>query len=117
MRKMRTHRLLLTICLVGLLPSCAESVQIDVVQPCGPVSKHAAPVMKECIAAAIAERAFLQHMQHPVQTYMITRMEHSATDWWFVILLGDEKKPAADDAHYMVSVARASARTNVIPAH
>jgi len=62
------------------------------VKPCPNVSKST-PITRRCVAAAIAEDAFLKATQHQISPYMISWHGKSAPQWQFYIEQGDEAHP------------------------
>jgi hypothetical protein len=104
---------LLLLCL--LQSSAAGPAKVTAIQPCGPVPARSLPIKKECVAAAIAEAAFLARTQHAVKEYWISPMKHSATHWYFMILLGSDKSPPPPGGHDRVTVDRATGKAEVTP--
>jgi hypothetical protein len=108
--------IVLAILLPGLLQSCAvTAAESIVVQPCKHASDDALPVVRECVAAAIAERAFLEATKHEITQYSIFSLKHTPTRWYFNILLGNKAHPAPEGGHYLVAVARTSGKADVRP--
>ena len=84
------------------------------VTPCPNVSRTP-PIKRECVAAAIAEAAFLKETQHKVSRYIISSL-HPATDRWKIwIIEGDEDHPGADGAFWQVYVERSSGKIEIVP--
>jgi hypothetical protein len=99
-----------------MLQSCPVTAsESTVVQPCKHAPDDALPVVRECVAAAIAERAFLAATKHEITQYSIFSLKHTPTHWYFNILLGNETHLAPEAGHYMIAVARASGKTDVRP--
>jgi hypothetical protein len=93
----------------GELPTAA------LIEPCRDTDKSARPIARECVAAAIAERAFLEKADSRETKYVISPMEHTATQWHFLILLGDEKSPPAPGEHLSVAVDRTTGEAAITP--
>lgn len=111
-----TSRALVSCLLMGLLQPCvAEPTKAVLIQPCREAIEKSAPIKRECVAAAIAENAFLENTRHTIRKYWISPMQHTVTRWYFMILLGDEKSPPPPGGHYMVSVDRGTGKTEITP--
>ena len=114
---MLTHRFLLAVamCVFGLLQSCAPTLpRARLIQPCRQAAQNL-PIKDECTAAAIAERAFLEETHREITQYLISPMQHTTTQWYFMILLSDGKSPPADGGHYVIAVERATGNTEITP--
>jgi len=110
-------RLVLTL-FAGLLLSCSgHATETVVVQPCRTAGAVSFPIATECAAAAVAETAFLEETRHRYTTYMITAIaaEHTPSTWTFLIVLGDKENPPPPGGHYLISVDRATGKTEVTP--
>jgi hypothetical protein len=84
------------------------------VKPC-PNASRAPPIERECIAAAIAEAAFLRETQHKVSRYLISSLRPAALWWKIWIIEGDEIHPGADGAFWQVYVERSSGKIEIVP--
>jgi len=105
-------------CALGL-PLCyaseaGEKRKAAIVQPCESYARSA-PITRECVAAAIAKEAFLRETRHQISRYTMLAMQHSAAQWKFIIEGGDETRPPADGAQWMVFVDRATGKVELIP--
>jgi hypothetical protein len=111
---------LLTICLVGVLliraVGAKDSHQTEsvTVKPCLNASRIP-PIERECVAAAIAEAAFLKATQHKISRYFISSLHPSALRWKIWIIEGDETHPGADGAFWQVYVERSSGKVEIVP--
>jgi hypothetical protein len=112
--------IVIAVCLwLGLVASCANAPSAAdgetarIVEPC-PAEKSL-PVTRECAAASSAEEEFLRHTQRKIARYTIVSMEHSTTQWKFMIEGGDASGPPADGAHWMIFVNRTTGAVEVIP--
>jgi hypothetical protein len=106
----------LVLCVWGLATGCGDAqTRAAIVEPCRGDIEKALPIIEECAAAALAERAFLEKTQHKLTAYTISSMEHEADRWYFAILIGDEKSPPPPGGHYMVAVDRATGSVEITP--
>ena len=111
---------LLTICLIGVLPTrgvgATHSRQTGsvTVKPC-PNASRSPPIERECVADAIAEAAFLQATQHKIGRYFISSLHPSTLRWKIWIIEGDETHPGADGAFWQVYVERSSGKVEIVP--
>lgn len=112
------QRLLLAVFL-GLLVSLPATPQLPngrrVIQTCPAEFHPGTPAAVECAAAALAEREFLTQTQHRIARYLISPMDHTATAWHFMILLGDMQHPPPPGGHYMAIVDRATGKVELVP--
>lgn len=83
------------------------------VAPCPTVSRQA-PIVRECVAAAIAEEAFLKMTQHKVDKYMIFSRPVLGPQRKLVVEEGDETHPGADGSHWFVYVNRSSGVVKIV---
>jgi hypothetical protein len=90
-------------------------IMVYPVRPCPEATKKTGPVTRECVAAAVAERAFLEETHHDIAAYTIFAMQQTEAIWYFDIALGDERHPSPPGGHYMVAVDRATRKTELIP--
>jgi hypothetical protein len=84
------------------------------VTPC----RHAprsVPITRSCVAAAIAEEAYLEARHHQVERYVLYLHGKSSPEWRFLIEQGDETHPASPDSHWFVRVDRATGKAQAIP--
>lgn len=80
-----------------------------------PAESRAPPITKECVAAAIAEDAFLTETQHKLDRYMISVFRPSSGERWALIIEeGDETRPGATGSHWFVFVDRSSGAIEVV---
>jgi hypothetical protein len=84
------------------------------VKPC-PNVPRSTPITRRCVAAAIAEDAFLKATQHQINPYMISWHGKSAPQWQFYIEQGDDAHPGPDGSHWFVHVDRATGKVEVVP--
>lgn len=84
-------------------------------RPCEEVLKLPSPVVNQCAAAAVAERAFREETQRKFSTYTMFAMQQTETRWYFNIELGDAKSPAGPGESYMVAVDRRTGAATVTP--
>jgi len=77
--------------------------------PC-PHAARTTPVTRRCVAAAIAEEAYLNSRHNNIEHY--TLFLHGSTEptWKFLIEQGDEDHPPAPDSHWFVDVDRTTGR-------
>jgi hypothetical protein len=91
-----------------------EKRNVVIVRPCATESQ-APPIIRQCIAAAIAEDAFLNETHRSRRSgYLITAMKHSPEQWKFMIL-GSETHPSAAGSDWMVLVERQSGKVELVP--
>src|SRR5262245_1408342 len=81
---------------------CCAGTNHAPITPCHDARKNQVPITMECVAAAIAEQAFLEDTQHKIKKYLVYPMDHDATHWYFMIELGDKETPPAPGGHAMV---------------
>ena len=80
-----------------------------------PAVSQVPPVTRECVAAAIAEDAFLKVTQHKIDRYMISVFRPSSAQRWALIIeQGDETHPGPDGSHWFVFVVRSSGAAEVV---
>jgi hypothetical protein len=80
-----------------------------------PTESRSTPITSACVAAAIAEEAFLKATQHKISRYMIFLHEGpSGQRWSLVIEEGDESHPGPDGSHWFVHVDRSSGMAEVV---
>lgn len=107
-------------CMFGLVLCCdassetGEKQRVVAVKPCASISRSV-PIRRECVAAAIAEDAFLHETHHQKSEYLITTMRHSTTQWKFMILGSDGTHPSAAGGDWMVFVDRSTGKVELIP--
>ncbi len=116
LKKVGVAACLLLVSSVALLaPSSAAALpKARLIQPCR-TEARTLPVKVECVAAAMAEQAFLKETHNRIRTYLISPMRHTDTEWFFMILLGDKDHPPADGGHYMIAVSRQTGATQITP--
>jgi len=114
----------ITIKLARLIPIClmvicsffapAESAtgRVVNVKTC-PKGSRSPPITRRCVAAAIAEEAFLRATEHQIRPYLITSLGPLASRWRFVIEEGDETHPGPQGAHWFVYVDRLSGKVEI----
>jgi hypothetical protein len=108
----------LMVCVAVLFSCCVhadeatEKRKAAIVRPCAEEAR-ASPVRKECVAAAIAEEAFLGETHRRRGSYLITAMRHSAEQWKFMIL-GSNTHPSAAGSDWMVFVDRRTGKVELI---
>jgi hypothetical protein len=91
-----------------------EKRKAMIVRPC-PTAPRVLPIIRQCVAAAIAEDAFLGETHRPRGGgYLITAMKHSPEQWKFMIL-GSDTHPSAAGSDWMVVVERHSGKVELIP--
>jgi hypothetical protein len=81
-----------------------------------PAASRAPPITMECVAAAIAEDAFLRVTEHKIDHYMISVFRPSSSQRWaLVIEQGDAAtNPGPTGSHWFVFVDRSSGATEVV---
>ena len=94
------------------LPVYCEAPKSIKVQPCRYVSRSP-PITRRCVAAAIAEEAFLSATHRQVSLYTIYSLNPLKTRWRFVIEEGDEAHPPAEGAHWFIFIHRISGSVEV----
>ena len=102
---------------VAILWACATAnPQKSPVQPCGTEVVAHGPATKECVAAAIAETAFLNYTKQSVPQYSIYLMDETANQWDFIIQgwVGEQRVPAPG-FHWMVTVKKADGAADLTP--
>jgi hypothetical protein len=90
-------------------------IKIYPILPCKEASKPLPPVARECVAAAVAEQAFLKETHHEISRYTIFAMSQTDPAWNFDIEIGDEDNPPRPGGQYFVRVGRATAKTTITP--
>lgn len=75
-------------------------------------SRGAHSVTDECVAAAIAERAFLKHV-HNESKYSVWPMDHTKSKWYFMFM-GETHGPPAPGEQWMVKVSRSTGKTEIV---
>ncbi len=100
---------------VGIQRARAENVGGNAVKvnAC-PKASRAAPITRECVAAAIAEEAFLKVTRHKIERYMVFSHRSTGPRWRIVIEEGDQTHPGPDGSHWFVYVDRASGAVEVV---
>jgi len=105
---------------VGLSVLCAVSSagnQFGVgrkVTPCRDAPRTV-PITRSCVAAAIAEEAYLEARHHQVKLYVLYLHGKSSPEWQFLIEQGDKTHPAPPDSHWFVNVDRATGKAQAVP--
>lgn len=74
---------------------------------------RAPPIARRCVAAAIAEEAYLNAAVHGLSFYTIYSLSSSTSGWDFVIEEGDEAHPPQEGTHWFIRVDRASGNVTV----
>ena len=77
--------------------------------PC-PRAPRTTPVTRSCVAAAIAEEAYLNSRHNNVEHYTLFLHGRTKPTWSFLIEQGDENHPPAPDSHWFVNVDRATGK-------
>jgi hypothetical protein len=93
-------------------------IEDRVVQTCPEKIRPGRPITEECVAAALAENAFLVVTKHKVTPYTIhpVRRTPKDKDWWlFIILEGDDAHPPPPGGHFFATVYRASGKVDLTP--
>jgi hypothetical protein len=109
-------RKLVLSCVLIWIQSCGGEVSsAALIEPCRSTDENVRPITRECVAAGIAESAFLKKASNGEAKYVISPLEHTATEWHFLILLGDEKSPPPPGGHFSVAVDRATGETVITP--
>ena len=70
-------------------------------------------ITDECVAAAVAENTFLEHTQGAEPEYSIWPMDHTQTDWRFMVMGMKHGVPGPGE-HWMVTVKRETGETEVV---
>jgi hypothetical protein len=112
--KRGTLILFLSSILVGLVPMEGVGHETAARVNACPESSRATPITSACVAAAIAEDAFLNATQHKIDRYMIFVLGSSGQRWKLVIEQGDETHPGPDGSHWFVYVDRLSGAIEVV---
>jgi hypothetical protein len=104
---------------VGLASAPAQSFaqappKARLITPCADKAQTL-PITQECVAAALAEKAFLDETHHQNSRYVISPMQHTQAEWHFIILLGDEKHPPPPGGAYMAFIDRRTGKVELIP--
>jgi hypothetical protein len=73
------------------------------------------PITRRCVAAAIAEDAYLKAAEHDLKFYTMYLLNSSKSEWGFVIQEGDEAHPPAEGAEWFIRVDRSSGKVTVDP--
>lgn len=84
------------------------------VTPCRAAARSA-PITRSCVAAAIAEEAYLKAMHHKVERYALYLHGASSPEWQFLIEQGDDTHPAPPDSHWFVYVDRVTGKARAMP--
>ena len=71
------------------------------------------PIADECAAAAVAEHAFLEHTKHLEPKYSIWPMDHTKSEWHFMIM-GQKNGAPGPGEHWMITVSRTTGKTEII---
>jgi hypothetical protein len=87
----------------------AKSVKVT---PCRDASRLP-PITRRCVAAAIAEDAYLSAAQHQISLHTIYLLSPSSSQWKFVIQEGDEDHPPAEGSEWLIRVNRASGKVEI----
>ena len=82
------------------------------VKPC-PAKSRSTPITSACVAAAIAEEAFLRHTDHKIDRYLITLLKGSGPPWVVVIEQGDDTHPGPDGGQWFIHIDPASGATDI----
>jgi hypothetical protein len=111
-------RLLVTLALALALnlanPSEAtEKPTVRIVHPC-PSKPRIVPITEECVAAAIAEEAFLHYTQNKIDRYLIEAQQQPTALWKFVIEAGDETHPGPDGSHWFIHIDRSTGEIEIV---
>lgn len=114
--KLSTPTLGLLSVLAGLGSSAVTGLEKPTKVHACPASPRTPPITSACVAAAIAEEAFLKAtQQHRIETYMIYVYKPSGQRWMLLIEQGDETHPGPDGSHWFIYVDRASGATEIDP--
>ena len=103
------------------LPLCVDALAVNdkpqavIVRPCPSEAIPQLPIANECVAAAVAENAFLQETKHQILQYVIVSMPHTKRLWKFVIERGDGIHPPPDGGQWMASVNRSTGKVDLTP--
>jgi hypothetical protein len=108
----------LSVTIVGILlcsiiatAICGEPKSVEV-SPCRDVSRTP-PITSKCVAAAIAEEAFLKATHRQVALYRIYALDPLPSRWRFVVEEGDENHPPPEGAHWFIFINRSSGKIEV----
>jgi hypothetical protein len=107
--------IVLAACLSAFMACSAAKKPSGPIQPCAEAGVQRLPIVSECAAAAIAERAFLEATHNEEKKYLIFPMDHEAARWYFMIVIGDKQNPPPPGGHFMISVERSTGKTEVTP--
>jgi hypothetical protein len=113
LHKLSTPTLCLLSTLVGLGSSAVTGLEKPTKVHACPASPRTPPITSVCVAAAIAEEAFLKATQHKIESYMIYVYRTSGQRWMLLIEQGDDTHPGPDGSHWFVYVDRASGATEI----
>jgi hypothetical protein len=91
-----------------------ERAKVAEVKSCRGVPRTP-PITRRCVAAAIAEDAYLKAADHDLTFHRIYFFKSSKTEWRFVIQEGDEAHPPAEGAEWFIRVDRDSGKVTVDP--
>jgi hypothetical protein len=93
----------------------ADSPQAErIVKPCA-ASAAVRPVLEECAAAALAERAFLKDTTPKKHGHTIFARAQNQPEWSFLIELGDAQHPPGPGEHYFALVNRQTGAVTLMP--
>lgn len=99
---------------IGLGAAAATGHEKSVRVNACPAAPRSTPITRACVAAAIAEEAFLKATRHKIDRYMIFVDEGTSGQRWnLVIEEGDETHPGPDGSHWFVHVDRSSGMAEV----
>ena len=112
-------RTLLVLCLLTLVtgvPALSADAQqpTRIVKPCA-ASAAARPVLEECAAAALAERAFLNDATPKKHGYTIIAIAQTNPEWRFLIELGDAQHPPGPGEFYFAYIDRQTGVVTLTP--
>ena len=82
------------------------------VRPCREIPRSP-PITRECVAAAIAEEAFLETTHRQIALYRIYSVSPSPSRWRLIVEEGDENHPPPEGAHWFIFVDRSTERIEV----
>jgi hypothetical protein len=95
-------------------PATGEHAKPVKVKACREASRLP-PITRRCVAAAIAEDAYINAAAHSLDFHTIYSFRPSSSQWRFVIQEGDEAHPPADGAEWFIRVDRSSGKVEVDP--
>jgi len=93
-------------------PAAGADERVRHVKTCSTASRSP-PITRRCVAAAVAEGAFLRATEHKINLYMITSLGPSEGRWRFVFEEGDDTHPGADGSHWFVYVDCVSGKVEI----